>query len=247
MSTHFDPLQHDAVVARRGFFKLASVAAAALATGPLRIECARADALTKAQRESMTPEQIIGVMKRGNARFRKGARKERNYLREQRASAAGQYPAAVLLSCIDSRAPAEVIMDLGIGDIFNCRIAGNIENDDILGSMEFACKLSGAKVVLVMGHTSCGAIKGAIANAELGHLTGLLDRIKPAVQATEYDGDRSGTNYAFVDAVARKNVEMTVASIRRDSPVLAGLETDGKVKIVGAMYDLRTGAVDFFG
>lgn len=98
-----------------------------------------------------------------------------------------------------------------------------------------------------MGHTSCGAIKGAIANAELGHLTGLLDRIKPAVQATEYDGDRSGTNYAFVDAVARKNVEMTVASIRRDSPVLAGLETDGKVKIAGAMYDLRTGGVDFFG
>ncbi|MDR5741392.1 MULTISPECIES: carbonic anhydrase family protein [unclassified Caballeronia] len=247
MSTDSNRSQHDAGTARRGFVKRASVAVAALATGPLSIEGARAGALTKAQRKSMTPDQIIQVMKRGNARFQKGERKARNYLSEQRASAAGQYPAAVLLSCIDSRAPAEVIMDLGIGDIFNCRIAGNVENDDILGSMEFACKLSGAKVVLVMGHTACGAIKGAIANAELGHLTGLLDRIKPAVQATPYDGDRSATNYAFVDAVARKNVEMTVAAIRRDSPVLAGLETDGTIRIVGAMYDLRTGAVNFFG
>ena len=125
-------------------------------------------------------------MKRGNERFRKGVRKNRNYLNEQRASASGQYPAAVLLSCIDSRAPAEVIMDLGIGDIFNCRVAGNVADQDILGSMEFACKLAGAKVVLVMGHTACGAIKGAIDNADLGNLTGLLDKIKPAVQATSY-------------------------------------------------------------
>ncbi|WP_277182503.1 carbonic anhydrase family protein [Caballeronia sp. BR00000012568055] len=208
---------------------------------------ARADALTHAQRDSMSPEAIIEEMKRGNARFQKGERKARNYLREQRASAAGQYPAAVLLSCIDSRAPAEVIMDLGIGDIFNCRVAGNVENDDILGSMEFACKLAGAKVVVVMGHTKCGAIKGAIANAELGHLTGLLARIKPAVQQTEFDGDRSAANYAFVDAVARKNVELTLTGIRRDSPVLADLERSGKVDIVGAMYNLETGALNFLG
>jgi carbonic anhydrase len=138
-------------------------------------------------------------------------------------------------------------MDLGIGDIFNCRVAGNVENNDILGSMEFACKLAGAKVVLVMGHTACGAVKGAISNVELGNLTGLLAKIKPAVQATSYTGDRSATNYDFVDAVARKNVELTIASIRKDSPDLAGLETKGTIKISGAMYNLNTGAVEFFG
>jgi carbonic anhydrase len=208
---------------------------------------ARADALTQAQRDKLTPEQIVEVMKQGNDRFRRGERKNRDYLREQRASASGQYPAAVLLSCIDSRAPAEVIMDLGIGDIFNCRVAGNVENADILGSMEFACKAAGAKLVLVMGHTACGAVKGAIDNAQLGNLTGLLAKIKPAVQATTFSGDRVASNYAFVDAVARTNVEMTVANIRRDSSVLAELEADGRIRICGAMYDLQTGAVEFFG
>jgi carbonic anhydrase len=207
---------------------------------------AYADALTKGQREKMTPDQILQVMKDGNKRFRRGERKQRNYLREQKASASGQYPAAALLTCIDSRAPAEVIMDLGIGDIFNCRVAGNVENPDILGSLEFACKLAGAKVVLVMGHTACGAIKGAIDNAELGNLTGLLARIKPALEATSYTGERSAKNYAFVDAVARKNVEMTVANIRKDSPVLAELESKGSIDLVGAMYNLKTGAVEFF-
>jgi carbonic anhydrase len=232
---------------RRNFLKLTSSATVlGIAGGALFAGQARADALTKAQRDSMTPGQIIEAMKRGNARFQKGERKARNYLNEQRATASGQYPAAVLLSCIDSRAPAEVIMDLGIGDTFNCRVAGNIENSDILGSMEFACKLAGAKVVLVMGHTACGAIKGAIANAELGNLTGLLAKIKPAVQATTYTGDRSATNYAFVDAVARKNVELTMANIRRDSQVLAELETKGAIKITGAMYNLGTGALEFF-
>ena len=232
---------------RRRFLRLTGAAAVAgLAQITLMPDVAQADSLTKAQRDRMTPQQIIDEMKAGNARFQKGERKPRNYLREQRASAAGQYPAAVLLSCIDSRAPAEVIMDLGIGDIFNCRVAGNIENNDILGSMEFACKLSGAKVVVVMGHTACGAIKGAIANAELGNLTALLDKIKPAVQATEYSGERSATNYAFVNAVARKNVELTIGNIRRDSPVLAEMEKQGTVRIVGAMYNLSTGALEFF-
>src|SRR5262245_42542619 len=195
----------------------------------------------------MTPDQVIGLMKQGNERFRKGERKDRNYLSEQKASAKGQYPAAVLLSCIDSRAPAEVIMNLGIGDVFNCRVAGNIENVDILGSMEFACKVAGAKVVLVMGHTACGAIKGAIDNAQLGNLTALLAQIKPAVQATTFAGERTAKNNAFVDAVARKNVELTIADIRKDSPVLADLEAKGAIKIVGAMYNLETGAVEFFG
>jgi len=193
----------------------------------------------------MSPSEIIDVMKKGNERFRSGVRQNRNYLNEQKASASGQYPAAALLSCIDSRAPAEVIMDLGLGDIFNCRVAGNVANPDILGSMEFACKLAGAKVVLVMGHTACGAIKGAIDNAELGNLTGLLDKIKPAVQATNYSGERSSKNYDFVDAVARTNVQMTMESVRKNSAVLADLESKGTIKIAGAMYDLQTAGLDF--
>jgi len=232
---------------RRKLLGMASAATVVgMSGGSLLIsDQARADALTRAQRDELTPEQIIEVMKKGNERFRKGERKDRNYLREQKASASGQYPAAALLSCIDSRAPAEVIMDLGIGDIFNSRVAGNIENPDILGSLEFACKLAGAKVVLVMGHTACGAIKGAIDNAELGNLTGLLARIRPAVQATSYSGERTAKNYAFVDAVAQKNVELTVANIRKDSTVLAELESKGGIKITGAMYNLETGAVEF--
>ena len=233
---------------RRDFLKAAGAATAlGLAGGIFLAGSAHADALTRAQRDKMTPEQIIEVMKEGNARFRRGERKDRNYLREQKASAKGQYPAAVLLSCIDSRAPAEVIMDLGIGDIFNCRVAGNVANQDILGSMEFACKVAGAKLVLVMGHTACGAVKGAIDNAQLGNLTGLLAKIEPAVEATTYSGERSASNYHFVDAVARKNVELTIANIRSDSPVLAELEANGSIKITGAMYDLKTGAVAFFG
>jgi carbonic anhydrase len=201
---------------------------------------------TLTQRDKITPSQIIDAMKKGNERFRSGVRKNRNYLNEQRASASGQFPAAVLLSCIDSRAPAEVIMDLGIGDIFNCRVAGNVVNQDILGSMEFGCKLAGGKVVLVIGHTACGAIKGAIDNAELGNLTGLLEKIKPAVAATTYTGERTSKNYAFVDAVARKNVELTITNIRKDSPVLAAMESSGAIKITGAMYNLKTAVVDFF-
>lgn len=233
---------------RRDFLKMTgAVTTLGLAGGGLFAGPAYADALTKAQRDELTPEQIIEAMKKGNERFRTGVRKDRNYLNELKASSTGQYPAAVLLTCIDSRAPAEVIMDLGIGDIFNCRVAGNVENDDILGSMEFACKLAGAKVVVVMGHTACGAVKGAIDNAELGNLTGLLAKIKPAVQATAYTGERSAKNSSFVDAVARKSVEMTVADIRKDSPVLAELEAKGTIKIVAAMYNLETAAVEFFG
>ena len=232
---------------RRNFLEVtASTTALGFFGGGLLSGAAYADALTKAQRDRMTPSDIIEVMKKGNKRFRSGLRKNRNYLNEQRASASGQYPAAVLLSCIDSRAPAELIMDLGVADIFNCRVAGNVANQDILGSMEFACKLAGAKVVLVMGHTACGAIKGAIDNAELGNLTELLNKIKPAVQATNYSGERSSKNYAYVDAVARTNVQMTVENIRKNSPVLAELEDKGTIKMVGAMYNLQTAAVEFF-
>lgn len=229
---------------RRNFLRFAGTSATLLGAGLFAVP-AHAVALSKAQRDKMTPDEILKLMKDGNQRFRKGNRQNRDVLAQQRQTAKGQHPAAVLLSCIDSRAPAETIMDLGIGDIFNNRIAGNIANDDILGGLEFACKLSGAKVVLVMGHTACGAIKGAIDNAELGNLTGLLAKIKPAVQATTYSGPRTSSNYPFVDAVARKNVELTIAEIRSRSPVLRELEASKALKIAGAMYDLQTGVVDF--
>ena len=202
-------------------------------------------ALTRAQRETLTPDDIIALMTQGNRRFRLGKESPHDYLAQQKASAKDQYPAAVILSCIDSRAPAETIMDLGIGDVFNARVAGNIANDDILGSMEFACQVAGAKVVLVMGHTACGAIMGAVDRVQLGHLTGLLRKIQPAVDATAYQGERSTKNDVFVDSVARKNVELTMAEIHSRSPIIAALETKGAVKIAGAMYNLESGVVDF--
>jgi carbonic anhydrase len=248
MHEHHEDCESPDSCERRGFLN-ASLAMGALAfAGAATIAGdAHADAMSKAQREKLTPDDVIALMKKGNKRFSGGRRQDHNYLAQQRASASGQFPLAVLLSCIDSRAPAETIMDLRIGDVFNGRVAGNIDNPDLLGSMEFACKVAGAKVVLVMGHTACGAIKGAIDNAELGNLTGLLAKIKPAVEATQYTGDRTSKNYAFVDAVARKNVELTMASIRKNSPVLAGMESSGTVKIAGAMYNLQTGVIDFFG
>ena len=232
---------------RRSFLKMTSAAAvtAVVTMAPVG-NIAYGAALTKAQRDKLTPDQIIELMKKGNKRFRLGKESPHDYLAQQKASAKGQYPAAVILSCIDSRAPAEMIMDLGIGDTFNARVAGNVSNDDILGSMEFACKLAGAKVVLVMGHTRCGAVKGAIDDAQLGNLTGLLGKIRPAVAATQYQGERSAGNYGFVDAVARTNVELTMADIRSRSSVLADLEKSGAIKIVGAMYNLETGLAEFF-
>ena len=235
-------------ITRRTLLKVTGVAAAGTAFGIVPgWSVSYAAALTKEQREKLTPDDIIKLMKKGNDRFRHGKESPHNYLAQQRASAKGQYPAAVILSCIDSRAPAETIMDLGIGDTFNARVAGNVVNDDMLGSMEFACKLAGAKVVLVMGHTACGAIKGAIDNAQLGNLTQLLAKIRPAIEATQYQGERSAKNYGFVDAVARKNVELTMVDIHKRSQVLAELETSGAIKIVGAMYNLESGAVEFFG
>ena len=203
--------------------------------------------LTKEQRDSMTPPQIIDELKKGNERFRSGKMTSRNYLAEKRASASGQYPAAVVLGCVDSRVPAEIIFDTGIGDAFVGRVAGNVVNDDMLGSMEFACGVSGAKVVLVLGHTACGAVKGAIDDVVLGNLTGLLARIKPAIPATKFDGEKSSKNAAYVDAVARTNVVLGLGEIRRRSPILEDLEKKGTIKITGAMYDVSTGIVDFVG
>jgi carbonic anhydrase len=201
--------------------------------------------LTKAQRDALTPDEVIELMKKGNERFRSGKMKEQNYLAQKRSSASGQYPAAIILGCIDSRVPAEIVFDIGIGDTFNARVAGNVANSDMLGSMEFACAASGAKVVLVMGHTACGAIKGAIDDVQLGNLTGLLNTIKPAIQATDYKGDRVSKKAEFVDAVARSNVRLALDTIRNNSPVLTDLEKKGQIKIVGAMYELQTGVVSF--
>jgi carbonic anhydrase len=233
-------------VDRRDFLVIMATVTATTILGAATFGRVFAAALTKEQRDKLGPDDIIALMKKGNERFRLGQESPHDYLAQQKASASGQYPAAIILSCIDSRAPAETIMDLGIGDCFNARVAGNIANDDIIGSMEFACKVAGAKVVLVMGHTSCGAIKGAIDKVQLGKLTGLLDKIRPAVEATRYQGDRSAKSYGFVDAVARKNVELTMADIHRQSAILAALETSGAVKIAGAMYNIDTGLIEFF-
>jgi carbonic anhydrase len=204
-----------------------------------------AAALTPEQREKLAPEQILELLKQGNERFRSGKMHPHDFLAQKRATVNGQYPAVALLSCIDSRAPAEIIFDVGLGDTFNARIAGNIVNDDLLGSLEFACAAAGSKVILVMGHTGCGAIKGAIDNVQLGHLTGLLEKIKPAVAETQFGGERSSKNAEFVDAVAVTNVRRTLSAIRSQSEVLAKLEQSGKIKIAGSMYHLSGGRVDF--
>jgi carbonic anhydrase len=202
--------------------------------------------MTKDWQDALTPQEIVGMAKAGNQRFLQDQRHDRDYHHDQRATAGGQHPAACVLSCIDSRAPAEIILDSGIGDMFNARIAGNFVDQDIAGSMEFACKVAGAKVVMVMGHTSCGAIKGAIDKVQLGNLTALLHRLQPAVAAvTNFPGERTSKNPAFVDAVATANVRLTLDEIRRISPVLRSLEADQQILMVGTMYDVATGQVSF--
>jgi carbonic anhydrase len=203
----------------------------------------RGASLTEAQRDSLTPDQVVQAFLDGNARFVSGTQRDRDFLGEMRSSAEGQYPALIVLSCIDSRTPVEVISDLGIGDSFNAKVAGNAVNDDILGSMEYACAVAGAKVVLVLGHTSCGAIKGAIDNVVLGNLTLLLARFKAAIDATAYEGPRTSKNPAFVDAVARTQALKSAQQVRERSPVLARLEAEGKIRIAASMYDVASGAV----
>ena len=236
------------VTTRRGLLKQGVSMAAGGALCSLCIAGATtatfAAALTKEQRDKLTPEQALQSLADGNERFRAGKMQGHDYLAQKRATRGGQYPMAAILSCIDSRAPAEIILDTGIGETFTARVAGNIANDDLLGSLEFACAVAGAKLILLMGHTACGAIKGAIDGAKLGHLTGLLEKIKPAVVATSYTGERVSRNYEFVDAVAKTNVTQTVATIRGQSSVLANLEKDGKIKIVGSMYHLEGGRVE---
>lgn len=232
---------------RRGFLRtaLSAFAITPATSVAMQFGTRGGTSLTKEERDRMTPAQVIEELKKGNERFRAGKMVAHDYLAQKRSAAVGQYPAAIVLGCVDSRAPAEIIFDTGIGDTFNGRIAGNVVNDDLLGSMEFACAVAGAKVVLVFGHTACGAVKGAIDDVEMGNLTGLLARIKPAITATKFDSEKSSKNAAYVDAVARTNVVLTLDNIRRRSPILEDLEKKASIQIVGAMYDLATGMVEF--
>jgi len=201
----------------------------------------------KACQEAVTPALILERFKAGNVRFASGKSMHHDYARQVKATAAGQYPLASVVSCIDSRAAAEILFDQGIGDLFNARIAGNIVNDDILGSLEFGSKVMGSKLIVVLGHTTCGAIKGACDDVKLSHLTGLIAKIKPAVDAIPRDGsDRTSKNYAFVEMVAELNVKMAVANIRAESAVLREMESRGEIMIVGAMYDVSTGKVTWY-
>lgn len=201
--------------------------------------------LTEEERNKMTPDQVIDELRKGNERFRAGASLSRDYRHQQRSTAAGQFPAAAALGCVDSRAPAEILFDVGIGDLFSARVAGNVVDDDLLGSLEFACAVAGAKAIVLFGHSGCGAVKGAIDDVEMGNLTGLLARIKPAITATRFSGEKSSKNAAYVDAVARTNVLLGLEAIRRRSPILEDLEKKGAIQIVGGMYDLATGTVEF--
>jgi carbonic anhydrase len=194
----------------------------------------------------MTPEEILQRFKDGNRRFVEGKMLHRDYLKEKDLTAAGQHPYAVVLSCIDSRKPAEIIFDKGIGDIFNARIAGNFVNVDILGSLEFATKISGARLVLVMGHSNCGAIKGAIDHVQMGNLTEMLTKIMPAVNSVSGFEDRTSKNKKFVEAVAKQNVLLTEENILKGSPIMKELVDNKKLDIAGCMYDLETGVVTFY-
>jgi carbonic anhydrase len=234
-------------VAGMSFGVAASCGAARAADPPQRTPDADdlVQPLTKAARDALSPDEVIARLKAGNERFHKGKKRHRDFLVELQKTAGGQWPEAVVLGCIDSRAPAEIIFDQGLGDIFNCRVAGNLESADMLGSIEFATKLSGAKVVAVLGHSACGAVKGAIAEAELGNLTQLLAKIRPAIAKTTFPGKRTADDPKFVDAVARKSVELTMARLRKGSAVIAELERSGTVKTVGCFYDLSTGVIEF--
>jgi len=202
---------------------------------------------TAQKQANTTPDQAILQLKEGNIRFINKKQITRDLQQQINETAQGQFPFAAVVSCIDSRIPTEVVFDQGIGDIFNARVAGNIVNEDILGSLEFACKLAGAKAIVVMGHTACGAVKGACDNAELGNLTQMLKKIRPAVEqtSTHENEERNSSNIEFVNKVADKNVELTIENIKAQSDVLNQMDSKGEIVIVGAMYDVHTGEITF--
>jgi carbonic anhydrase len=213
----------------------------------LSIGCATTAPMTKEAQARVTSAEALERLKSGNERFTSGRPAPRNLLKQVAATSEGQYPFATVVSCLDSRTSAELIFDQGIGDIFNARVAGNVVNPDILGSLEFASKAAGSKLIAVIGHTKCGAVKGACDHVQLGNLTGLLNRIQPAVKSTASSPgeDRSAKNDAFVDRVAETNVRTAMETIRRQSPILREMERKGEIAIVGGMHDLETGRVTF--
>jgi carbonic anhydrase len=206
-------------------------------------------AQTKTTQDQMTPVSALKELVEGNKRFVEKKQLNRDLMQQVAETSTGQYPFATVLSCIDSRVSSELIFDQGIGDIFSVRIAGNFVNEDILGSMEFACKLARTKLILVLGHTACGAVKGACDHARLGNLTALINKIEPAVAAVKEPAEeskRNSSNPTFVNDVAKMNVKMTIEAIRTQSQVLKEMEDAGTIHIVGGMYDISTGKVTFY-
>lgn len=203
--------------------------------------------LTKEMQTAITPAMALELLKDGNKRFVNNLKINRNLLQQANDTSGGQHPFAVILSCIDSRTSAELIFDQGLGDIFSIRIAGNIINEDILGSMEFGCKVAGSKIIIVLGHTKCGAIKGACDHVEMGNLTSLLSKIRPAVDdELTIAENRNSSNSEFVEKVAVINVQRTVNSILQRSPILKEMIESGEIGIVGGTHDITTGQVAFF-
>lgn len=202
--------------------------------------------LTAEEQAKLTPDVVIQSLKEGNKRFVNNELTARDHTAQIRKSTNGQYPKAVILSCLDSRIPVEDVFDKGIGDLFVARVAGNFVNEDILGSMEFGCKVAGSKVILVMGHEHCGAVKAAVDDVKLGNITAMLSKIRPVVEKLHYyKGDKTSTNPEFVHMVCEQNVLKTIDDIRQNSPILKEMEDHGDIKIVGAVYDMDTGEVDF--
>jgi len=202
---------------------------------------------TKETQASLTPELAFQILKEGNARFTNNLKINRNLLQQLNETSKEQYPFAVVLSCIDSRTSAELIFDQGFGDLFSIRIAGNIINEDILGSMEFACKIAGAKIVVVLGHSGCGAIKGACDDIKLGNLTALIDKLKPAMaRVLEPTANRNSMNLEFVEKVAVANVCLTIANIKQRSEILREMQDNNEIAIVGGMYEIQTGNIKFY-
>jgi carbonic anhydrase len=202
---------------------------------------------TKETQMGLTPELALDILKEGNERFVNNLKANRNLLQQVNETSDGQFPFAAILSCIDSRTSAELIFDQGLGDIFSIRIAGNILNEDILGSMEFATKIVGAKIIVVLGHTRCGAIVGACNHVEMGNITTLLNKIQPAIfnEKTTKE-NRNGSNESFVNNVTHLNIQLTIERIRRESPIISELESEGKIKIIGGIYEVESGKVSFF-
>jgi len=203
--------------------------------------------LTKEMQNAISPSMALNLLKEGNKRFVSNLKINRNLLQQANDTSDGQHPFAVILSCIDSRTSAELIFDQGLGDVFSVRIAGNIVNEDILGSMEFGCKVAGAKIIVVLGHTKCGAVKGACDNVELGNLTSLIAKIKPAVdQEMSTTQNRNSGNASFVENVAELNVSLSVKNILLQSPIIAEMVKNDEIGIVGGVHDISTGEVKFF-